>query len=157
MKRTLTLTLLILAALAWAQTDTPIVIADGSLKMDSTGVPWTSFTGSGNTHSHPNAGKTVTAVDLTVNGNTQTIGFQNQACTVTAQYGTTTITVSTGPNGRGLQVTTDFTKFHRGANDQQLLHQEEHGTIGAVTVRKGTTSAFSGTGTGGTRIVIHYR
>jgi hypothetical protein len=155
----LTLTLLLIAGLTWAQgSDTPIIIADGSLTMESTGVPWSSYTTAGNTKRHPNAGKTVRSVDLTVNGNTQTIAFTGQQCTVTAVYGNTTITVSTDGTGKALSVTTDFAgSFHAGASGNQLAHNNANGQMGAITVKKGTQSAFSGTGNGHSRIVIHYQ
>jgi len=43
----------------WAQNiDTPIIIADGSLTMESRGVPWaTTANSGGNTKVHPNGGK----------------------------------------------------------------------------------------------------
>ncbi len=151
-----TLTLLFIAGLAWAQNDTPIIISDGSLTMESNGVPWSSFSGGG-TRRHPNAGKTVTAVDLTVGGNTRTIAFANEQCTVTAHYGNTTITIATSGNGRGLQVTTDFTAFHPGATANHLAHNNANGQLGAITVVKGSQTAFNGTGSGHSRIVIHYR
>ena len=43
----------------WAQ-GTPIIIGDGSLTMESQGVPWPNYSTSGNTKSHPRAGQTVT-------------------------------------------------------------------------------------------------
>lgn len=154
---TFALLALLLAGFLWAQTDTPIIISDGSLTMESRGVAWSQFGGTGNSRRHPNSNKTVSAVDVTVNGNTQTIPFTGQRCTVTAQYGTTNITVSTGGNGKSLQVSTDFTKFHPGASPNHMAHADEHSKIGAVTVRKGNQTAFSGTGNGGTVITIHYQ
>ena len=152
----LSLTLLAVAGFVWAQSDTPIIITDGSLTIESRGVPWSQF-GTGATRRHPNANKTVTAVDLTVNGNSQTISFNNQQCSVTVQYGSTTITVSTGNNGRGLQISTDFNSFHQGATANHLAHNDTSRRIGAVTVRRGSATAFSGTGSGRTVITIHYQ
>ncbi len=156
----LTLTLLsLIAGLAWAQgSDTPIIISDGSLTIESRGVPWSQFTGTGRTRNHPQASKTVTAVDLTVNGRKQTIPCGNQRCTVTAQYGRTTITVDTGNNGKGLKITTDFpSAFHGGATGNHMAHNDEHDKLGAITVKAGSQTRFTGTGTGGSIIMIHYQ
>ncbi|HEV2444532.1 MAG TPA: hypothetical protein VGS58_01365 [Candidatus Sulfopaludibacter sp.] len=147
---------LLAAALVWAQSDTPIVITDGSLTMESRGVPWSQW-GTGGTRRHPNANKAVSAVDLTVNGTTQTISFNNQQCTVTVHYGGTTITVGTGSNGRNLQLSTDFNSFHQGATPNHMAHIDASRKIGAIAVKKGSATAFSGTGSGGTVITIHYR
>ena len=145
------------AALLWAQTDTPIVIADGSLTIESRGVAWSRFIGTGGTRRHPDATKTVTSVELTVNGNSQTIGMNNQPCTVTAQYGKTKVTVASGKNGKGLRVSTDYKSFHQGISENHLAHIEEHNRIGAVTVKRGSQTVFTGTGSGGTVITIHYQ
>ncbi len=154
----LTITLLIVACLTWAQgSDTPIIITDGSLTIESNGVPWTSYTGVGGTRRHPNAEKRVTAVDVTVNGRTQTVTFAGEQCTVTAQYGNTNITVQTGSNGRGIFINTDFSAFHRGATNNHMAHNDASKHMGAIAVKKAGATAFSGTGNGGSKIVIHYR
>jgi hypothetical protein len=154
----LTLASLFIAGLSWAQgSDTPIIIADGSLTMESQGVPWSQYAGGG-TRRHPHVNKTVTAVDLTVNGNSQTISFAGEKCTVTAQYGKTAINVTTGNNGKGLQVATNFgSDFHRGDSDNQMAHNDEHNKLGAITVKKGSQTVFTGTGNGGSKITIHYQ
>jgi hypothetical protein len=147
-----------IAGLSWAQgSDTPIIISDGSLTMESRGVAWSRFTGTGGTRSHPNAGKAVTAVEVTANGSTQTINFNNEPCAVTVRYGATNIVVATENNGRGLHVSTDFTAFHRGASDNHLAHNDAGNHISAVTVRKGSQTVFSANPNGGTQIVIHYQ
>lgn len=147
-----------IAGLTWAQSsDTPIIISDGSLTMESRGVAWSRFTGTGGTRSHPNAGKAVTSVDVTTNGSTQTINFNNEPCTVTVRYAATNIVVATGNNGRGLRVSTDFTSFHRGASDNHLAHNDTGNHISAVSVRKGSQAVFSANPNGGTQIVIHYQ
>jgi hypothetical protein len=152
-----TLLSLFLTGRSWAQGDTPIVISDGSLTIESRGVPWSRFTGAGGTRRHPNGGKMVTSVDLTVNGRTQTISFSGQQASVTAQYAGTTITVSTDGSGKNLQIATDFGSFHPGSSANHLAHNDAGNHMGAITVRKGGASAFSGTGNGGTVIVIHYQ
>jgi hypothetical protein len=155
---TVTLLSLWIAALTWAQgSDTPIIISDGSLTMESVGVPWSSYTGSGGTRRHPHTTKRVTSVELTVNGKSQTIAFAGERCRVTAQYGGTAINLATGGDGRALQVATNFGSFHSGATANHLAHADDHNKIGAITVRKGNQTVFTGTGNGGTRIVIHYQ
>ena len=149
---------LLAVPLAWTQADTPIVISDGSLTIESRGGPaWSQFTGSGGMRNHPNAGKTVTSVDLTVNGRNQTISFSGQQCTVTVQYGGTTIAVSTGPNGRGLRVSTDFSAFHGGANGRILAHNDPNQHMSTISVQKAGANAFNGTGSGHSVITIHYQ
>jgi len=151
-----TLLTLFLAAVAWTQSDTPIVISDGSLTMESRGVPWSQFGAAGNTRRHPNQGKTLTSVDLRVNGRNQTVTCGNHQCTVTARYDGTTITVSSGANGRGLTVNTDFSAFHGGASANHLAHNNPNTQIGAISVTGGTPP-FNGTGSGHTLITIHYQ
>src|SRR5579863_1254612 len=111
----LTLLALWIAGLSWAQGDTPIIISDGSLTLESRGAPWPQWSTGGTRH-HPNAGKTVASVDLMVNGQSRTINSNGQPWTVTVQYLGTTVTVATGAGVQGLQVTTNFTAFHQGAN-----------------------------------------
>jgi hypothetical protein len=149
---------LFIAGLSWAQnSDTPIIIADGSLTIESRGVPWSQY-GTGGTRRHPHVNKTVTSVELTVNGSSQTISFAGEKCTVTAQYGKTAITVTTGNNGKGLQVATNFASdFHRGNSDNEMAHNDEHNKLSAITVKKGSSTVFTGTGSGGSKITIHYQ
>lgn len=147
-----------IAGMTWAQgSDTPIIISDGSLTMESRGVAWSRFTGTGGTRRHPNANKAVTSVEVTANGSTQTINFNNEPCEVTARYGSTNILVATENGGRGLHVSTDFTSFHRGASDNHLAHNDATNHISAVTVRKGNQTVFTANPNGGTQIVIHYQ
>lgn len=152
---TLTLAAIFIAGITWAQSDTPIIISDGSMNMRSQ-TPWAQFGSGASSRRHPNPNKTVTAVDLTINGNQQTISFSGQKATVTVAYGSTTVTVTTGNDGKGLQVDTDFSQF-RANGVNVLAHVNQTGRIGAVTVSRGTTSVFSGTGSGGTSITIHYQ
>lgn len=154
----LALGLLWIAGLTWGQgSDTPIIISDGSLTMESRGVPWSRFAAADGTRRHPNANKAVTSVEVTTNGSTQTITFNDEACAVTVRYGATNILVATGDNGRGLHVSTDFGSFHRGASDNHLAHNDPGNHISAVTVRKGNQTVFSSNPNGGTQIVVHYQ
>lgn len=147
-----------IAGLSWGQgSDSPIIISDGSLTMESRGIAWSRFTGSGGTRRHPNANKAVTSVDVTTNGSTQTINFNNQPCAVTVRYGATNILVETDNNGRALSVSTDFTAFHRGASDNHLAHNDTTNHITAVTVRRSSQTVLTANPNGGTQVVIHYQ
>jgi hypothetical protein len=141
----------------WAQ-GTPIIIGDGSLTMESQGVPWPNYSTSGNTKSHPRAGQTVTQVAITMPNNNQTIPFSGQQCTITVTYAGTTIKVDTNPQGKALTVNTDFTgSFHQGANNTILAHNNTTAKISHVTVTKAGQQVFDSGASGGTRIVISYQ
>jgi hypothetical protein len=150
---------LLVAAIMWAQgaNDTPIIIADGSLTIESRGVPWANWGGSGNTRVHPNAGKAVTQVVIAMPGKNQTVTFSGQRCTVAVRYASTDVTVTTGNNGRGLQVTTDFGSFHAGATARHLAHNDASSKISHVTVTQGNQTAFDSSASGGTTITIGYQ
>jgi hypothetical protein len=95
------------AAYLRAQDDSPITISDGSLTLEAA-VPWSSFpAGGANTRNHPDAARSVTQVAITMPGKSQTVPFSGQKCTVTVRYVSTTVTVTTGNNGKALQVATD--------------------------------------------------
>ena len=143
----------------WAQgADTPIIIADGSLTIESRGGPWANWGGTGtNTRVHPNAGKAVTQVVIAMPGKNQTVTFSGQRCTVAVRYASTDVTVTTGNNGRGLQVTTDFGSFHAGATPGHLAHNDASSKISHVTVTRGNQTAFDSSASGGTTITISYQ
>jgi hypothetical protein len=144
----------------WAQNniDTPIIIADGSLTIESRGVPWTGYSGSGqNPRVHPHTTKSVTQVVIAMPGNNRTVTFSGQKCTVAVRYASTDITVITGNNGQGLQVTTDFGSFHPGATSNHLAHNNTTAKISRVTVTQGNQVVFNGTASGGTTVTIHYQ
>jgi len=143
----------------WAQRiDTPIIIADGSLTMESRGVPWANWTNSGsNTKIHPNTGKSVSSVEIVMPGNNRTVTFSGQKCTVAVRYASTDITVTTGNNGQGLRVTTDFTSFRNGATGNHLAHNNATSKISHVTVTQGSQSVFDATASGGSTVTIHYQ
>jgi hypothetical protein len=150
---------LLAAAIMWAQrSDTPIIIADGSLTIESRGVPWANWGGAGsNTRSHPNAGKAVSQVEIAMPGNNQTVTFSGQKCTVAVRYVSTDITVATGNNGQGVQVTTDFGSFHAGATSNHLAHNNANAKISRVTVTRGNQTVFDASASGGTTVTIHYQ
>ena len=143
----------------WAQrTDTPIIIADGSLTIESA-VPWASWTNSGsNTKVHPNTGKSVTQVEISMPGsNDPPVTFSGQKCTVAVRYASTDITVTTGNDGKRLQVTTDFGSFHNGATARHLAHNNATSKVSHVTVTKGNQTVFDRAASGGTTLTIHYQ
>lgn len=154
--------LLLLAAIAGAcilaqDNDSPIIISDGSLTLQSA-VPWTRFANSNaTTRAHPDTARSVTRVAITMPGHNQTINFNNQQCTVAIHYAATNLTVATGNNGKGLRVTTDFTAFQRGSTDNHLVHKVTNAKISHVTVTQGTQTVFNNDASGGTKIVISYQ
>jgi hypothetical protein len=142
----------------WAQnSDAPIIIADGSLTIESA-VPWASYSGSGqNPRVHPHTGRSVTKVVIVMPGKNRTVTFSGQKCTVLVRYASTDITVTTGNNGRGLQVITDFGSFHAGATARHLAHNDASSKISHVTVTQGNQTAFDSAASGGTSITISYQ
>ena len=137
--------------------DTPIIIADGSLTIESA-VPWASYGGSGsNTKVHPDTGKSAAKVAIVMPGNNRTVTFSGQKCTVAVRYASTDITVTTADNGTGLQVITDFGSFHSGATANHLAHNNTTLKISHVTVTQGNQIVFNRNASGGTTITIHYQ
>ena len=162
--RTVVFVALLVAAISgcvhlWAAAaDTPIIIADGSLTIESRGVPWDSYSNSGgNTKVHPHTGKSVPQVVIAMPGNNQTVTFSGQKCTVAVRYASTDITVTTGDNGQGLRVMTDFGSFHAGATPRHLAHNNANAKISHVTVTQGNQTAFDSAASGGTTITISYQ
>src|SRR5579872_6349238 len=92
------LALALLAALAcaalWAQDDSPIVITDGSLTIESR-APWPSYkTIDATTKAHPDGNRKVASVSITMPGTSKTVNFSNQQCTVQLRYAATDISLS---------------------------------------------------------------
>ena len=146
--------LMVAAVLSWAQGgDTPIVILDGSLTMQSA-VPWSQYGGSGDTRTHPHTGKSVTKVTVTANGATQTIAFSNQQCVVNVTYASQDIRVATGANGKGLSVS-PFSAFNT-RTSTIIAHKNQNAKISHVTVMKAGARAFDANASGGTKITISY-
>jgi hypothetical protein len=141
---------------SWAWADTPIVIADGSLTLNSA-VPWNQYTGTGDIKSHPHTGKTVASVVVTVAGTDQPlVTFKKQACTVDITYAGEHITFSTGTNGKGL-IMRPFSHFLSGSQPTDIVHVNPNDHISHVKVIKGTAIAFESDVTGNTKITIHYQ
>lgn len=155
----LTIALAALAAAAYAwQGDTPIIIGDGSLTMESVGVPWRQFSnGTTRRRGHPHTAKAVTSVEIVSPGNNRTITFAGEHCAVTVHYASTDIVLETANNGRGLTVSTDFDSFQQGADERHLAHKDAHSKISRVTVVKGNQTVYNATPSGGTKVTVHYQ
>ena len=137
--------------------DTPIIIADGSLTIESA-VPWASYSGLGsNTKVHPHTGKSASKVEISMPDKNQTVTFSGEKCTVAVRYASTDITVTTGDDGKGLQVITDFSSFHDGATPNQLAHNDDSSKISHVTVKQGDQTKFDSGASGGTTVTVHYQ
>ena len=157
---TVVLVTLLAAAIIQGANDTPIIIADGSLTIESRGVPWDGYGNSGgNTKVHPHTGKSVPQVVIDMPGNrNRTVTFSpGQKCTVAVRYASTDITVTTGNNGQGLRVITDFGSFHAGATTSHLAHNNAAAKISRVTVTRGNEVAFDSAASGGTTVTIGYQ
>jgi hypothetical protein len=137
--------------------DSPIVILDGSLTMQSA-VAWSSFTGTGNAHVHPNANKSIGSVEVTMPAMSDTIAFSGEKAEIEVTYADTfSIKVASGSNGKRLTVNTDFSAFRPGADANQLSHTNATGHITHVTVRRNGAVALDSAASGHTKVVIHYQ
>ena len=147
----------IFGARVWAQDDAPVIITDGSLTFQSA-VKWPNYSSpDANTKVHPDTGRAVTQVAITMPGHNQTIPFSNQKCTVTVTYNSQDFVFSTGGNGKGLRVTGPLGSLQRGASDNHLVHRTTNKKISRVVVAQGNQTVFDNTAAGGTRIAISYR
>ena len=136
--------------------DTPIIIADGSLKMQSV-VPWPRYNSESNRRRvHPNAGSRLTSVELRLAGGASTVAFDNQRCEVVITYAGLDITLFTNPTGRNLKVDTDWARFSQGASDSELLHENQGSKISRVVVRRDGNVVADQSLTGCTQIILHY-
>jgi len=140
---------------AWASADTPIVILDGSLTMQSA-IPWNQFKGAGDEREHPNGVGGITQVVVTINGNDQTVDCTNVRCVVDVTYAATHIKVISGNNGKGLRIS-PFSAFQNGRTGDVLMHKNQNAKISHVTVTKAGTAAVDSNATSGTKVVIHYQ
>jgi hypothetical protein len=138
-------------------TDTPIIIADGSLKMNSA-VPWGGFAQqSARRRAHPNAGKRVTRVELVVEGNINTsVQFNNQQCEVTFRYAGANFVLFTNPTGRNLRIDGDWSKLLPGDTPNDLQHSDQGSKITRVIVKRAGSTVADQSPSGGTRITLHY-
>jgi hypothetical protein len=76
---------------------------------------------------------------------------------VAVRYASTDITVTTGDDGKGLRVLTDFGSFHAGATTSHLAHNNANAKISRVTVTRGNQIAFDSAASGGTTVTIGYQ
>jgi hypothetical protein len=145
-----------LCVFGWAQGgDTPIVIADGSLNIQSA-VPWSQYSGTGDIKSHPHTTKSVSSIDATVGGKPQTISFNGESCNVNITYAGGHVIFSTGADGKGMTMQ-PFSAFHQGSNGNVLVHNNANEKISHVTILKGGQRVLNSDASGGTTITIHYR
>lgn len=155
-------TVIVLALLAvagvtgWAQGgDTPIVILDGSLTIQSA-VPWNQFTGTGDQRFHPNKGGAITDVVVTVNGKSQTIACNSQSCAIDVTYAGTDIQVASGSDGKGLMIS-PFSAFDIGSTPDVLVHKNQKAKISHVSVSMFGVKLIDMNASGGTKITIGYK
>jgi len=139
----------------WASGDTPIVILDGSLTIQSA-VPWKEFTGSGDHKSHPNAAGSITNVVVTIGGKNQTIACNGQRCSIAVTYAGSDIVVESGADGKGLSVS-PMSMFEKGADDNTLAHKNQKAKISHVSVSMSGVKLIDQAASGGTKIVISYQ
>lgn len=139
-----------------AQGDTPITVSNGSLHIESA-VPWAQFQTQGSVRIHPHTNKSVPKIELTMGTNTQTFAIGGQKCQVQVKYGSTTLRIGTGANGKGLTVDTDFTSFRPRSDGTHLDHVNSAQTISSIAVTKAGKSIFQGSPSGAVTLVIHYQ
>jgi hypothetical protein len=133
--------------------DSPIIISDGSLTIHSA-ASWSQYTGDGDVIHHPDADKSVSSVDTIINGQSQTLTFNKESCTVEVTYGSDHIIFSAVP-GQGLSMR-PFGVFRPGADANTLTHNNPNAGISHVTIGKGLASAVDADASGHTTITIHY-
>jgi len=148
---------------AQGDNDTPIIIADGSLTMESKGVPWSSYSSPRvNTLVHPHTGKSITLVEIAMPGKNRTVRFSEGKCTVAVRYASTDIVVASsfvtsGNIGVGLQVKTEFPSFYFRDNARYYwAHLDTTSKISHVTVTRGDQIVFDSGASGGTTVTIHF-
>lgn len=136
--------------------DTPIIITDGSLKMNSA-VRWADFIAeTARRRRHPNNGKRVTRVDMQMSGGSTSVLFTGQECEVRVTYDGMDVEVTTNPSGRNLKMETDWDRFRPGATENDLEHTNASSQISRVVVRRNGTVVADVSPSGGTRVTIHY-
>jgi hypothetical protein len=150
------LTIAASSRLAAQSGDAPIIITDGSLKMNSA-VRWADFvTETTRRRRHPNTGKRVSRVDMQLSGGSTSVLFTGQRCEVRVTYDGMAVEVSTNSSGRNLKMETDWNLFKPGATDNDLEHTNASSHISRVEVRRNGTVVAEASPSGGTRVTIHY-
>jgi hypothetical protein len=138
-----------------ASGDTPIVILDGSLTIQSA-VPWNQFKGEGDKKSHPKIDGTITKVVVTIGGKNQTIACNNLPCAVNVTYAGTNIEIAGGPDSKGLTVS-PMSVFQEGPTPDVIMHKNRNSHITHVTVLMSGVKLIDSNASGaGTKVVISY-
>jgi hypothetical protein len=149
------LALLMTAGHIVASGDTPIVILDGSLSIQSA-VPWKEFKTDGERRHHPNADGTITKIVVTINKKDQTIICNKMQCAVNVTYAGTNIEVADGPDAKGLTVT-PLSAFQDGGTPDVIVHKNRNAHITHVTVSMSGVKLIDSPASGaGTKVVISY-
>jgi len=151
------LALLVAGVAGWAESvDTPIVIQDGSLTMQSK-IPWNKYLGSGDQKQHPNGSGAITSVVVTIKGVDQpAVDCTNRVCTVDVTYASTDIKITGGGHGQGLTVS-PFSAFNNGSTSDVIEHKNRNARISHVRVTNGGGKPFDWDVTTNTKVVIHYK
>lgn len=137
--------------------DTPIIITDGSLKMRSA-VRWAEFAAeTSRRRRHPNAGRRVARVDVTLAGGSTSVLFTGQQCEVRVTYKGMDIVVTSNPSGRNLKIETDWDAFKSGATENDLEHSDASSHISRVVVKRNGNVVADASPNGGTTVTISYR
>lgn len=151
------LTIAASSRLAAQSGDAPIIITDGSLKMRSA-VRWAEFTAeTGRRRRHPNVGRRVARVDVTLTGGSTSVLFTGQQCEVRVTYKGMDIVVTSNPSGRNLKIETDWDAFKSGATDNDLEHSDASSHISRVVVKRNGNVVADASPNGGTTVTISYR
>ncbi|MBA3973192.1 MAG: hypothetical protein C0504_03115 [Candidatus Solibacter sp.] len=136
--------------------DTPIIITDGSLKMNSA-VRWGDYVEeTARRRRHPSTGRRVSRVDVQLSGGSTSVQFTGQECEVRVTYDGMEVAVTTNPAGRNLKMETDWNAFKSGATENDLEHANAGSHISRVVVRRNGAIVAEATPSGGTRVTIHY-
>jgi hypothetical protein len=136
--------------------DTPIIITDGSLKMNSA-ARWADYVAeTARRRRHPNNGKRVSRVDMQLPGGSTSVLFTGQQCEVRVTYDGMEVVVTTNPSGRNLKMETDWNAFKPGATDNDLEHTNASSHISRIVVRRNGNVVAEASPNGGTRVTIHY-
>lgn len=144
----------------------PIIIGDGSLRIESSDFPWAKYgriQGLRHRRGHPDRARKVGSIEVATAGSAprQFSYQQGQAWRVIIRYDVTTLTVSTNPNGRQLEIRSETDTepnaaledlFDPGATPNVLEHKNRNAKISRVNVQ-GNDVPLGGSGT---VITIHY-
>ena len=138
-----------------ASGDTPIVILDGSLTIQSA-VPWNQFKADGEKKRHPKTDGSITKVVVTLGGKNQTIVCNDLPCAVNVTYAGTNVEVAGGPDSKGLMVS-PMSAFEDGGTPDVIRHKNRNAHISHVTVSMSGVKLIDSPAPGaGTKVTISY-